>query len=118
MFLLDNEMNSLRYWNNAALSHKNTGNVFNDDKIKKIFTSIFNVNYKLCIKLVQRFPWINKKFASNINKFGEHIYNNKKYFYNQPLALNLFIQYIISDKRNDLHNIKIMKSFQTSLKLI
>ena len=110
VFLLDNEMNSLRYWNNAALSHKNTGSVFNDDKIKKIFTSIFNVNYKLCIKLVQRFPWINKKFASNINKFGEHIYNNKKYFYNQPLALNLFIQYIISDKRNDLHNIKIMKS--------
>ena len=110
VFLLDNEMNSLRYWNNAALSHKNTGNVFTEDKIKKIFNSIFNVNYKLCIKLVQRFPWINKKFASNLNKFGEYIYNNKKDFYNQPLALNLFIQYIIADKRNDLNSIKVMKS--------
>ena len=110
IFLIDNEMNSLRYWNNAALSHKNTGSVFSEDKIKKIFNTVFNVNNKLCIKLIQRFPWINKKFSNNLIKFGEFIYNHRKEFFNLPFALTLLIQYIISSNKPDLNRIDIMKS--------
>ena len=51
------------------------------DKIKRIFDSIFKFSNKLCLKLIQRFPWINNKFPVYVNKFGEYIYNNKSKFY-------------------------------------
>lgn len=109
IFLIDNEMSSLRYWNNPSTSHKNTRD-FSEDKIKRIFDSIFKFSNKLCLKLIQRFPWINNKFPVYVNKFGEYIYNNKSKFYHQPLALKVLIDYIVSNNKKDLEDINIMKS--------
>ena len=110
IFLIDNELNSLRYWNNPSTSHKSTID-YSEDKIRRMFDSVFRFSNKLCLKLIQRFPWISKKFPNYVNKFGEYIYNNKSKFYHQPLALKIMVDYIVSNKISDLNYIDIMKSF-------
>ena len=108
IYLIDNEKGRLRYWNNQSSSHKSNID-FSEEKLKKIFNTAFTFSYKLGIKLIQRFPWIIKKYPEYVNQLGIDIYKEKKIFYNQPFALNLLVEYITKNNLNDLSNKDIMK---------
>ena len=108
IYLIDNEKGRLRYWNNPSSSHKSNID-FSEEKLKKIFNTAFTFSYKLGIKLIQRFPWIIKKYPEYVNQLGIDIYKEKKIFYNQPFALNLLVEYITKNNLNDLSNKDIMK---------
>ena len=109
IFLIESEMNRLKYWNNPSASHTSSMTGHDEEKRKKILNNIFTYSDKLSIKLIQRFPWIQKKYPSLITSLGEKILSNKKEFYNEPYALNIMIKYIIDAKKNDLKNGGIMK---------
>ena len=111
IFLIESEMNRLKYWNNPSASHTSSMTGHDEEKIKKLLTNIFNYSDKLSIKLIQRFPWIQKKYPYLIASLGEKIYSNKKEFYNEPYALNILIEYIIDSNKNDLKKGGIMKHF-------
>ena len=111
IFLIESEMNRLKYWNNPSASHTLSMTGHDEEKIKKLLTNIFNYSDKLSIKLIQRFPWIQKKYPYLIASLGEKIYSNKKEFYNEPYALNILIEYIIDSNKNDLKKGGIMKHF-------
>ena len=111
IFLIESEMNRLKYWNNPSASHTSSMTGHDEEKRKKILTNIFTYSDKLSIKLIQRFPWIEKKYPSLITSLGEKILSNKKEFYNEPYALNIMIKYIIDSKKRDLQNGGIMKHF-------
>ena len=109
IFLIESEMNRLKYWNNPSASHTSSMTGHDEEKRKKILNNIFTYSDKLSIKLIQRFPWIQKKYPSFITSLGEKILSNKKEFYNEPYALNIMIKYIIDLKKNDLKKGGIMK---------
>ena len=109
IFLIESEMNRLKYWNNPSASHTSSMTGHDEEKRKKILNNIFSYSDKLSIKLIQRFPWIQKKYPSLLTSLGEKILSNKKEFYNEPYALNIMIEYIIESKKNDLKNGGIMK---------
>ena len=109
IFLIESEMNRLKYWNNPSASHTSSMTGHDEEKRKKILNNIFTYSDKLSIKLIQRFPWIQKKYPSLITSLGEKILSNKKEFYNEPYALNIMIKYIIDLKKNDLKKGGIMK---------
>ena len=109
VFLIENEMNRLKYWNNPSASHTSSMTGHDEEKIKKLINNIFLYSDKLSIKLSQRFPWIKKKYPRLITSLGERIYSNKKEFYNEPNALNILIDYIIDSNKKDLKKGGIMK---------
>ena len=109
VFLIESEMNRLKYWNNPSASHTSSMTGHDEEKIKKLLFNIFSYSDKLSIKLFQRFPWIQKKYPSLIRSLGERIYSNKKEFYNEPYALNILIDYIIDSNKKDLKKGGIMK---------
>jgi hypothetical protein len=109
IFLIENEMNRLKYWNNPSASHTSSMTGHDEEKIKKLINNIFLYSDKLSIKLSQRFPWIQKKYPRLITSLGERIYSNKKEFYNEPNALNILIDYIINSNKKDLKKGGIMK---------
>ena len=109
IFLLESEMNRLKYWNNPSASHTSSITGHDEEKRRKILNNIFTYSDKLSIKLIQRFPWIQKKYPSLVTSLGEKILSNKKEFYNEPYALNIMIKYIVESKKNDLKNGGIMK---------
>ena len=109
VFLIENEMNRLKYWNNPSASHTSSMTGHDEEKIKKLINNIFLYSDKLSIKLSQRFPWIQKKYPRLITSLGERIYSNKKEFYNEPGALNILIDYIIDTNKKDLKKGGIMK---------
>ena len=107
IYLIDNEKDRLRFWNNPSSSHKSNID-FNEEKLKKIFHTAFTFSNKLGIKLIQRFPWIIKKYPEYVEQLGQDIYKEKKNFYKQPFALNLLVEYIVKKNFNDLSEKKIM----------
>jgi len=109
VFLIESEMNRLKYWNNPSASHTSSMTGHDEEKIKKLLFNIFSYSDKLSIKLFQRFPWIQKKYPALIRSLGERIYSNKKEFYNEPYALNILIDYIIDSNKKDLKKGGIMK---------
>ena len=109
IFLIESEMNRLKDWNNPSASHTSSMTGHDEEKRKKILNNIFSYSDKLSIKLIQRFPWIQKKYPSLLTSLGEKILANKKVFYNEPYALNIMIEYIIESNKNDLKNGGIMK---------
>ena len=110
IYLIKNESNSLIYWNNPSNSHNSNKIDFSDEKIKLMLNTAFICSDKLSINLIQRFPWITKKYPELINKLSERIYKNKKDYYNQPLSLSILVDYILKKKYNDLSNKNIMKN--------
>ena len=70
IFLIESEMNRLKYWNNPSASHTSSMTGHDEEKRKKILTNIFTYSDKLSIKLIQRFPWIEKKYPSLITSLG------------------------------------------------
>ena len=109
IFLIESEMNRLKYWNNPSASHTSSMTGHDEEKIKKLLSNIFTYSDKLSIKLFQRFPWIKKKYPNLITSLGERIYSNKKEFYTEPYALNILIDYIIDSNKKDLKKGGIMK---------
>ena len=83
IFLIESEMNRLKYWNNPSASHTSSMTGHDEEKRKKILNNIFSYSDKLSIKLIQRFPWIQKKYPSLLTSLGEKILANKKEFYNE-----------------------------------
>jgi hypothetical protein len=77
IYLIDNEKDRLRFWNNPSSSHKLNID-FNEEKLKKIFHTAFTFSNKLGIKLIQRFPWITNKYPEYTEQLGQEIYKEKK----------------------------------------
>ena len=48
--------------------------IWKDEKMLEVFNSAFSVSHKLSIKLVQRYPWIEKKFSVYVEDLGKIIY--------------------------------------------
>ena len=109
IFLIESEMNRLKYWNNPSASHTSSMTEHNKEKRKKLLDNIFTYSDKLSIKLIQRFPWIRKKYPDLILTLGEKILLNKKEFYNEPYALNIMIEYIVKTGKKDFTKGGIMK---------
>ena len=110
IYLIKNESNSLIYWNNPSNSHNSNKIDFSDEKIKLMLNTAFISSDKLSINLIQRFPWITKKYPELINKLSERIYKNKKLYYNQPLSLNILVDYILK-KNSTIYQKKHYEKF-------
>jgi len=85
IYLIESEINNLRYWNSPSTFHKQDINhvptmtimstfIWKEEKIREVFQSAFSVSHKLSIKLVQRYPWIEKKFKGYVDDLGKIIY--------------------------------------------
>ena len=87
IYLIESEINNMRYWNSPSTFHiQNTKYIptsmnMNQERVKEIFQTAFSISNKLSIKLVQRYPFIEKKFTDYINRLGQEIYINRKVFY-------------------------------------
>lgn len=85
IYLIESEINNLRYWNSPSTFHnmnkKYTPNSskLKEEKVKDIFETAFSISNKLSIKLVQRFPWIERKFGLYIHELGKTIYEVRKF---------------------------------------
>ena len=107
----------MRYWNSPSTFHiQNTKYIptsmnMNQERVKEIFQTAFSISNKLSIKLVQRYPFIEKKFTDYINRLGQEIYINRKVFYNQSLAFKYLIDYMKLNHSDDLKDLKMMKIF-------
>jgi hypothetical protein len=81
VYLIESEINNLRYWNSPSTFHSQSrkytpkSSKLKEEKVKNIFETAFSISNKLSIKLVQRYPWIERKFSSYINELGSIIYN-------------------------------------------
>jgi len=110
IYLIESEMNNMRYWNCPSTFHNNkkytpSSSKFKADKVKNIFFTAFSISNKLSIKLVQRFPWIEKKFSSYIEQLSLTIYENRKLFYGQPNALRYMIEYISKNRLYEVEHL-------------
>ena len=83
IYLIESEINNLRYWNSPSTFHKQDKKLiptvgsllWKEEKIKEVFESAFLVSHILPIKLIQRYPWIEKKFPKEyIDDLGKQIY--------------------------------------------
>jgi len=117
IYLIESEINNMRYWNSPSTFHiQNTKFIptstnFKQERVKEIFQSAFSISNKLSIKLVQRYPFIEKKFIDYIDILGEEIYKNRKLFYNQNLAFKYLVDYMKKNKLNELSDLSMMKVF-------
>jgi hypothetical protein len=115
VYLIESEINNLRYWNSPSTFHSQnkkytpSSSKLKEERVKNIFETAFSISNKLSIKLVQRYPWIERKFTSYINDLCSIIYNNKKTFYHQPLALKYLIDHIARNNLPDLNDFRMMK---------
>jgi hypothetical protein len=81
IYLIESEINNLRYWNSPSTFHSQkkkytpSSSKLKEEKVKDIFETAFSISNKLSIKLVQRYPWIERKFGFYINELGRMIYN-------------------------------------------
>ena len=101
VYLIESEISNLRYWNSPNTSHHKekdylpTSNTLKDDRVKEIFEAAFLISDKLSIKLVERYPWIERKFKEYINKLEQNIFENSEEFYEFSYALKYYINYLI-----------------------
>ena len=79
--------------------------------MKEIFQTAFSISNKLSIKLVQRYPFIEKKFSDYTDHLGKVIYTNRKLFYNQSLAFKYFVDYMKNNNLSELTDFSMMKVF-------
>ena len=88
IYLIESEINNLRYWNSPSTFHNSgkkytpSSSKFKEEKVRDIFETAFSISNKLSIKLVQRYPWIERKFNSYMNRLGLTIYQVRKKFKN------------------------------------
>lgn len=81
IYLIESEINNLRYWNSPSTFHNlnkkytPSSSKLKEEKVKDIFETAFSISNKLSIKLVQRYPWIERKFSAYIDELGRMIYN-------------------------------------------
>ena len=117
IYLIESEINNMRYWNSPSTFHIQnkkfipTSTNLKQERVKEIFQTAFSISNKLSIKLVQRYPFIEKKFTDYINRLGEEIYKNRKLFYNQSLAFKYLVDYMKINHLNELTDLSMMKVF-------
>jgi hypothetical protein len=115
IYLIESEINNLRYWNSPSTFHNShkkytpSSSKLKEEKVKDIFETAFAISNKLSIKLVQRFPWIERKFGSYMNRLGSTIYQKKKLFYHQPHALKYLIEYMMKNGQKELESLTMIK---------
>lgn len=80
VYLIESELNNLRYWNSPSTFHNTkkkyilNSSKLKEDKLKELFESASSISNKLTIQLTQRFPWIERKFIKYMDKLGNCIY--------------------------------------------
>lgn len=108
-YLIESEISNLRYWNSPSTFHdsqnKNNSSLKNlsNNRLKELFESAFLVSNRLSLKLIQRFPWIEKKFESYVKILESKIYNSTIKYLTEPQALKYYVDYIIKNKLSDLN---------------
>lgn len=112
IYLIESEILNLRYWNTPFIKHKFTFSKITNQE--EIFISSFDVNINLPIKLVQRFPWIEKKYPRYMKLLLQLIEKFWKEVKEIPEALNYYICKINPNKLKKNYLIKELFLWKSS----